>query len=91
MIKRVVVYAVVLMVTILVAVWFAFGPGLAKPLLVLFWPAESILYHLNPDAGSNPAFGVLGLALAAYAIWFAVAVVLDLGVTTLSRKLRNGG
>ena len=91
MIKRVVVYAVVLMVTILAAVWFAFGPGIDKPLMVLFWPAESILYQLNPGAGSTPAFDVLALALVAYVVWFAAAVVLDLGVATLSRKLRHGG
>jgi hypothetical protein len=91
MIKRIVCYAVLLVLGMTAAVWFAFGPGVGKPLLVLLWPAEWLLYRLNPGAGSDPAFDLLGTAFVAWAVWLAAVVVVDLGVTQASRKMHHGG
>jgi hypothetical protein len=91
MIKRIVYYAVLLVLALTAAIWFAFGPGVAKPLLVLLWPAEWLAYHLNPAAGSNPRVDLLSTAFVAWLVWLAAAVLLDVGVAQASRKMHHGG
>jgi hypothetical protein len=91
MIIRFVIYAVLLLVITIAAIWLAFGPGVSAPLRVLLGPGDWLLYQLNPGGGSNPSVPLLEGATLSCLIWLAGVALTDLAVTRVLRKMRHGG
>lgn len=84
--KRWLLYSAVLLGAIPVVVWLAFGPLVGMPYQLFTWPADRLVWHLNPSAGSTPSTDVIRDTVLSAGIWLAVLVILDLIVVRSRRK-----
>ena len=89
MVKRAILYFISIALLIPIAMWFAFGPGIGRPLALLLWPGERLLHMFDPAAGSNPSFDLLVLAVVSSLIWFCASLLIDLGLVNVSRRIRQ--
>ena len=67
-------------------IWLAFGPLIGTPYALFTWPADRLLWHLNPSAGSAPAPDVLRDTVVSAGIWLLLCVLIDLTVVSIRRK-----
>jgi len=68
-------------------VGLAFGGGVAVPLEVYTWPVRTILWAVNPQAGSGPAFDLGGVVVLSAVLWLCVAIAVDTGVSVVKARL----
>jgi hypothetical protein len=86
--KRVIFYCLAAAATIPVVVWLAFGPGIGSPYAVFTWPADRLVWYLNPGAGSAPAPDVLRDTVVSAGVWFVAMTGLDILLTQLRGRNR---